>query len=102
TEEKNPLLLARAVAELRAQGEQYRAVFFGDGVQREAIAHADGAVVRPFVHYSQLGDLYRAADIGVWPTQESTSMIDAAACGTAIIVNDTIAAVERVEGNGLT
>jgi glycosyltransferase involved in cell wall biosynthesis len=102
TAEKNPLLLAQAVAGLRARGEPYRAVFFGEGVQRDAIAGADGAVVRPFVHYSGLGDLYRAADVGVWPTQESTSMIDAAACGTPIIVNDTIAAVERVEGNGLT
>ena len=28
-------------------------------------------------------------------------MIDCAASGTPIVVNDTIAAVERVEGNGL-
>lgn len=102
TAEKNPLLLAQAIAELRGGGERYRAVFFGEGIQRDAIADMDGVVVRPFVHYSQLGDLYRAADIGVWPTQESTSMIDCAASGTPIIVNDTIAAVERVEGNGLT
>ena len=48
-----------------------------------------------------LADVYRAADIGVWPTQELTSMLDCAASGRPIIVNDTIAAVERVEGNGL-
>ena len=28
----------------------------------------------------KLGGFFRAADIGVWPTQESTSMLDAAAC----------------------
>lgn len=99
--DKNPLLLARAVAELRAQGERYRAVFFGEGMQRDAIAGTEGTVVRAFVPYTSLGTLYRAADIGAWPTQESTSMIDCAASGTPTIVNGTIAAVERVEGNGL-
>lgn len=101
SEEKSPLLLARAVAELREAGEPYRAVFFGEGIQRKQIEEIEGTIVRPFVHYAALGALYRAADIGVWPTQESTSMIDCAASGTPIIVNDTIAAVERVEGNGL-
>jgi glycosyltransferase involved in cell wall biosynthesis len=101
SEEKSPLLLARAVGELRESGKPYRAVFFGEGVQREQIEEVEGTIVRPFVHYSALGALYRAADIGVWPTQESTSMIDCAASGTPIVVNDTIAAVERVEGNGL-
>lgn len=101
TDDKNPLLLAQAVEDLRAADEPYRAVFFGEGVQRDAIAACEGAIVHPFVHYTQLADLYRGADIGVWPTQESTSMIDCSACGTPIVVNDTIAAVERVEGNGL-
>lgn len=100
-EDKNPRILAEAVAELRAAGEPYRAVFFGEGVQRDAIAACEGAIVHPFVHYTKLADLYRAADIGVWPTQESTSMLDCAASGTPIIVNHTLAAVERVEGNGL-
>lgn len=98
--DKNPLLLARAVARLRAGGAPFTAVFFGDGVQKNAITSLDGAIVRPFVPYTELGDLFRAADIGVWPTQESTSMLDAAACGTPIVVNDTLAATERVEGNG--
>lgn len=101
TPDKNPLLLAQATADLRASGEPYRAVFFGEGPQREAIDNTEGTIVHPFVHYSKLGSLFRAADIGVWPTQESTSMIDCAASGTPIIVNNTIAAVERVEGNGL-
>lgn len=100
-EDKNPLLLAEAVAELRAAGERYRAVFFGEGVQRDAIAACEGAIVHPFVHYTELATLYRSAQIGVWPTQESTSMLDCAASGTPIVVNHTLAAVERVEGNGL-
>lgn len=101
TDEKNPLLLAQVVAEMRADGMPVRAVFYGEGIQRDAIAAYEGAIVRPFVHYFNLGTLYRAAEVGVWPTQESTSMIDCAACGTPTIVNDTLKAVERVRGNGL-
>jgi glycosyltransferase involved in cell wall biosynthesis len=100
--EKNALLLATAVAELRRQGHAYRSVFYGAGPQAEAVALVEGAVVHPFVHYKELGDVYRAADIAVWPTQITTSTLDAAACGIPIVVNDQILANERYEGNGLT
>jgi glycosyltransferase involved in cell wall biosynthesis len=101
SEEKNPLLLARAVERLRGAGEPFRGLFVGNGVQAEAIAAAAGCEVHPFVPVRELGGFFRGADIGVWPTQESTSMLDAAACGLPIVVNDTLQAVERVEGNGL-
>ena len=101
SEDKNPLLLARAVEQLRKQGKRYRAVFVGNGAQLSEIEAIGDTIVRPFVPFQQLAQFYRAADIGVWPTQESTSMIDCAAVGTPIIVNDTVAAVERVQGNGL-
>jgi glycosyltransferase involved in cell wall biosynthesis len=58
--------------------------------------------VLPFRPHRELPPYYRAADIGVWPTQESMSMLDAAACGLPIIVNDTLLAKERIEGNGIT
>lgn len=99
--DKNPLLLARAVGLLRAREYRVRGLFIGSGVQSEQIADAPGCVVRPFVPVQELGDWFRAADIGVWPTQESTSMLDAAACGVPVIVNDTLRAVERIRGNGL-
>jgi glycosyltransferase involved in cell wall biosynthesis len=102
TEEKNALLLAIAVAELRQQGHPFRSVFYGAGPQADAVAQVEGAVLHPFVHYKQLGDVYRAADIAVWPTQITTSTLDAAACGIPIVVNDQILANERYEGNGLT
>jgi glycosyltransferase involved in cell wall biosynthesis len=102
SEDKNPLLLAKALAHLMIRGEPFRGLFFGNGVQADAIRKVPGCVVNPFVTVSELGDLYRSADIGVWPTQESTSMLDAAACGLPIIVNDTLVAVERIEGNGIT
>jgi glycosyltransferase involved in cell wall biosynthesis len=102
TIEKNALLLAQAVSELRQQGHRYKSVFYGAGSQAEAVSNVEGAVVHSFVHHKQLGDVYRAADIAVWPTQITTSTLDAAACGIPIIVNDHILANERHEGNGLT
>jgi glycosyltransferase involved in cell wall biosynthesis len=102
TAAKNPLLLARAVESMRSQGAKAKALFLGDGEQRDAIAACASSVALPFVPHRELVDYYRAADAGVWPTQESTSMLDAAACGLPIVVNDTLRAVERIDGNGLT
>jgi glycosyltransferase involved in cell wall biosynthesis len=102
TDVKNPLVLAQAVARLRSQGMSVRGVFIGNGPQNEAIAACDGCTVLPFRPHRELPPYYRAADIGVWPTQESMSMLDAAACSLPIIVNDTLLARERIEGNGIT
>ena len=99
--DKNPLLLAKAITELRKSNSSFNAIFLGDGVQKKEIETHDGCVVHPFVPVYELPDYYHAFDIGVWPTQESTSMLDASASGLPIIVNHTLAAVERVEGNGI-
>jgi len=101
-EDKNPLALAQAVNRLIEAGMPYRGLFVGHGAQAEAIKAFSGCVVHPFVPVEELPSFYRASDIGVWPTQESTSMLDAAACGLPLIVNDTLAAVERIDGNGIT
>lgn len=102
SEDKNPLLLARAIDRLTASGLPFRGLFLGGGVQQEAIEGCRGCVLRPFVPFSDLRRWFHVADIGIWPTQESTSMLDAAACGLPIIVNDTLVAVERIKGNGIT
>ncbi|MHC4570578.1 MAG: glycosyltransferase family 4 protein [Planctomycetota bacterium] len=102
SEDKNPLLLAEAVMRLSRMGEPFRGLFVGDGVQAEPLRTFPGCVVHPFVPFYELGNFYRSADIGVWPTQESTSMLDAAACGLPIVVNDTLVDVDRIEGNGIT
>jgi glycosyltransferase involved in cell wall biosynthesis len=102
TQAKNPVLLAAAIESMRSRGAPVRALFVGDGEQRAAIAAHPASIAMPFVPHRELPDFYRAADVGVWPTQESTSMLDAAACGLPIVVNDTLQAVERIEGNGLT
>lgn len=101
TEVKDPLILARAVAELRSRGAPVRALFIGDGPQREALRASDGSVVLDFMKHSELPGYYRASEVGVWPTNESTSMLDAAACGLPLVVSDGIVYREHVDGNGL-
>jgi glycosyltransferase involved in cell wall biosynthesis len=100
--DKNPLLLAKAVSRLHELGEPFRGLFVGDGEQLEAIAQMAGCVIHPFVPFQELAKYFQASDIGVWPTQESMSMLDAAACGLPIVVNNTLKATERIEGNGIT
>jgi glycosyltransferase involved in cell wall biosynthesis len=102
TAAKNPLILAQTVEAMRTHGAQVRAIFLGDGVQRDLIAAIGSSIALPFVPHRELVGYYRAADVAVWPTQESTSMLDAAACGLPVVVNDTLRATERIEGNGMT
>lgn len=102
TFEKNPLLLAQAIEWINeTKGFSIKGLFLGEGIQSEDISAIKNMVVLGFKNYKELPTYYHLSDIGVWPTQESTSMIDAAACGLPIIVSDRLKAVERVEGNGL-
>lgn len=102
TVEKNPLCLAEAVDELNRRGKPYKALFIGSGSEQEkAISGCRGCLVKGFVRHTELPDLYRAADIGVWPQQESTSQLDAMATGLPIVISDRVQTKERFEGNGL-
>lgn len=99
SEAKNTVLLADAIEQLRARGLPFRGLFIGEGVERDAVGARPHSVVLELMPYAQLAAYYRAADIGVWPGTESTSMLDAAACGLPIVVSDRIYR-DHVEGNG--
>ena len=101
TPEKNVTLLADAVTQLREEGLPLRLLCVGAGPERDRLADFDVATVLDFRPYTELGRIYRAADVAVWPTNESTSMLDAAACGLPIIISDGVAYREHVDGNGL-
>jgi len=99
--DKNPLCLAQAIEILAGQGKPFRGLFVGNGPQAEAIRAHRASVICPFMPFRELPRFYWAADIGVWPKQESTSQLDAAACGLPIILGDRVHVLERVDGNGL-
>lgn len=101
TERKNAVILAEAIEKLRSMGKPFRGLFIGEGVQKKLIERNSSCVVLDFMPFSQLGAYYRLSDIGIWPTNESTSMLDAAACGLPLIVSDGIVYRDHVEGNGL-
>jgi len=100
SEDKNPLILARAIDRLCRSNLPFRGLFVGNGSQTKEIQECSGCVTHPFVPVSDLGKFYRASEIGVWPTQESMSMLDAAACGLPLVVNHTLTAKELIENNG--
>lgn len=102
TNDKNPLVLAEAIDKLSEEGSQFRGLFIGEGPQAETIRKMKGCVLHKFVPYKQLPDFFNIADIGIWPQQESTSMLDASSAGLPIIISNRIKATERIEGNGLT
>ncbi len=101
TEVKNALILAQAVNRLRTMGMPYSALFIGDGVQKEEIRGMAHCRVLNLMHFSKLAPYFRASDIGVWPTNESSSMLDAAACGLPLIISDGVVYRDHVNGNGL-
>lgn len=102
TEEKGPHLLAEAVFILRDRGLPYRALFIGDGPKDyvDQLRKFDRSSVREFLPYVSLPKYYQLSDIGVWPKQESTSQLDAMACGLPLILSDRILTSERINGNG--
>jgi glycosyltransferase involved in cell wall biosynthesis len=100
TEDKNPLALAMAIDRLAEIDRRYRGLFIGDGAQKAQIAACRNTTILSFMKHEKLAQHYRAADIGIWPRQESMSMIDAAASGVPIVVSNRIGEPGRVIGNG--
>jgi glycosyltransferase involved in cell wall biosynthesis len=100
TRDKNPLVLAQAIDALSRFDPRFKALFIGEGVQKDEIAACRNATIRSFMTHTRLADHYRAADIAVWPRQESMSMLDAAASGLPVIASDRIGSPERVKDSG--
>ncbi len=98
---KHPLCLAQAVTHARQLGHPVRGLFVGGGEQEQQILANDGNIVQSWVKAKELPGYYRAADIGVWPREESTSQLDAASCGLPLIISDGTQVPERIDGNGL-
>lgn len=100
SDNKNPLVLARAVAEANGASGPFRSLFVGEGSQRAALAATPCASVVPFMRYTDLAEYYRLADVACWPREESMSMLDAAASGLPLLASDRMGERARVDGNG--
>lgn len=103
TSKKNPHCLAKAIDYLSKMGEPYKGLFIGNGEKEdiEFMKSMKNCTIHPFVKTDQLPKFYWVSDIGVWPREESLSQLDAVSCGLPIIINDSVEALERVQGNGL-
>jgi glycosyltransferase involved in cell wall biosynthesis len=100
--DKNPQCLAQAIDLLQQRGERVFCLFVGNGTEeeRKEISNQRGCFLKDFVLVHELNRFYWMADIGVWPAQESTSQLDAMACGLPLILSDQIEVLERIDGNG--
>jgi glycosyltransferase involved in cell wall biosynthesis len=103
SKDKNPHCLANAINHLQENNFPFRAIFIGNGTKADIdfVKSRKGCLVEPFVPVNELAEYYRAADIGVWPREESMSQLDAAVCGLPLILSNKIKVFERVDGNGL-
>jgi glycosyltransferase involved in cell wall biosynthesis len=101
TVDKRVDLIPEAVSRLRERGISARALIIGEGPAKDSISSDSNVTMLPFMSYQELARYYRASDIAVWPTTESTSMLDSAACGLPIIVSSLMVYREHVDGNGL-
>jgi glycosyltransferase involved in cell wall biosynthesis len=104
TDDKGPVILAKAIDYLQHISEtSFKGLFIGagDSIQLQEIESCSGCSIHPFVKSNELVKFYQAADIGVWPKQESTSQLDAASYGLPIIISANVQDLDRMQGNGL-
>jgi glycosyltransferase involved in cell wall biosynthesis len=98
--DKNPLLIAEAISILVEENPNIKGLFIGEGQQKDEILNKVNVTVLPFMRHRSLAEYYKVSDIAIWPTQESMSMLDAAASGLPLIVSNSIGESERINGNG--
>jgi glycosyltransferase involved in cell wall biosynthesis len=95
TAHKGINLLAQAIEELNLEGISAYGLFVGAGPQADILKSYPHSIHHDFVKWKELGELYRAADVAVWPLSITTSTLDASACGLPIIMSDIEMATER-------
>lgn len=102
-EAKGAHLLVEAMDLLSRKGHNVQAILIGDGDEAyTARLFSPNSLLVPFMPAKDLVTYYGICDLAVWPKQESTSQLDALACGLPIIISNTHGDISRAEGSGCT
>jgi glycosyltransferase involved in cell wall biosynthesis len=110
--DKGPHLLVKAVLDiLRNKKVELKVLLIGDGnrsyiegIKKEIkLSKLDNFFIwHKFVEKTELYRFYSAADIGVWPLEESIGMLEASACKLPVIVKDSESLHDRLSfDNGI-
>lgn len=104
--EKGVLLLAKTFKEIKTQQKNAYLLLVGDGpkeyldqIKNVLQEHKSSYTITGFQPHESMQNFYSAADIAVWPLQESLAMVDAAACSIPFIANDTLGDKTRISNN---
>jgi glycosyltransferase involved in cell wall biosynthesis len=110
-EDKKPFTLLKAFNTIKNK-KNLKLIFIGDGetnyllkMKKYVSFHKlnDNVIFIDRVNNQDLYKYYNASDIGVWPSQESLTMLEAAACGLPIIAKNSDYTRERMAyHNGFT
>ena len=109
-ENKHPLDLVGAAAQLRSKGMPIEVAFAGSGTMAEQVALAakDAGVpvhFHGFVNQSRMPAVYASADVIVLPSQSETwglAINEAMACGVPAVVSDTVGCAPDLISAGST
>lgn len=109
---KGPHLLVEAAMRLWQQGQRLSVLLVGDAdpsylesilARARRVGHGDQVRYHPSVPHPELPGVYAAADVAVWPRQESMALFEAMSTGLPIILTSGSAYSFLAEsGAGLT
>lgn len=100
TDQKNPLITARAIEALMNRGyKNFKYLVIGEGEQLQLLEQFPFVKRIDLQPYFKLPSYYRIADIAVWPVEESTSQLDAVASGCNLLLTDKIQAYALTESD---
>ncbi len=100
--QKQPVLLAQAIDVLAKRGIKIKGFFVAEGELEQSIKQFSSCQVIPLQPFKDLPNFFRMADIAVWPGEESSSQLDAAASGACLVLTDNIKAYDEVDNQSVT
>jgi glycosyltransferase involved in cell wall biosynthesis len=108
-EPKGPHLLVEAALRALTRGGSMHVVMVGDadetylGSMRHRVTSSAANMhfhFLPSLTHDELPSVYAAADVGVWPRQESMALFEALSAGVPVIINSSSGYAPAVEGRG--